>query len=64
MTTEQVKPKLNAILIADMRSERPYRPVWPEEEAREYIKEQNGKHFDPKVVLSFLELQMDKKGEV
>ncbi|MFH2012311.1 MAG: HD domain-containing phosphohydrolase [Pseudomonadota bacterium] len=37
-------------------SERPYRPAWPEEKVREHIKEQNGKHFDPKVVEAFLEL--------
>ncbi|MFA4916418.1 MAG: HD domain-containing phosphohydrolase [Syntrophales bacterium] len=39
-----------------LRSERPYRPAWPEEKAREHIKEQAGKHFDPKVVEAFLEL--------
>lgn len=39
-----------------LRSDRPYRPAWPEEKAREHIKEQTGKHFDPKVVEAFLEL--------
>ncbi|MDP1993433.1 MAG: PAS domain-containing protein [Syntrophales bacterium] len=37
-------------------SDRPYRTAWPEEEAREHIKEQTCKHFDPKVVEAFLEL--------
>jgi len=39
-----------------LRSARPYRPAWPKEKAREYIKEQAGKQFDPKVVEVFLEL--------
>ncbi|MBI3764862.1 MAG: GAF domain-containing protein [Chloroflexi bacterium] len=33
-----------------LRSDRPYRKAWPEEKAREYIREQAGTHFDPKVV--------------
>lgn len=37
-------------------SDRPYRTAWPEEKAREHIREQTGKHFDPKVVEAFLEL--------
>jgi len=39
-----------------LRSVRPYRPAWPEEKAREYIKELSGKQFDPKVVEGFFEL--------
>jgi PAS domain S-box-containing protein len=35
-------------------SDRPYRPAWPEERAREYIREQTGKDFDPRVVELFL----------
>jgi len=38
-----------------LRSDRPYRPGWQEDKAREYIKEQSGKQFDPKVVEVFLE---------
>jgi HD-GYP domain-containing protein (c-di-GMP phosphodiesterase class II) len=38
-----------------LRSERPYRPGWPESKGREYIKKQSGKQFDPKVVEVFLE---------
>lgn len=37
-------------------SDRPYRPAWPKEKVREYILEQAGKHFDPKVVEVFLKL--------
>ena len=39
-----------------LRSDRPYRGAWSWEKARAYIIEQSGKHFDPKVVDSFLEL--------
>ncbi len=36
-------------------SERPYRPGWSEKRALRYIREQAGKHFDPKVVAHFLQ---------
>jgi len=39
-----------------LTSERPYRPAWPEEKALEYIKDQSGKHFDPRAVKLFLSL--------
>ncbi len=39
-----------------LRSDRPYRPAWTEEKAREYIRLQTGTHFDPEVVDSFLRL--------
>jgi PAS domain S-box-containing protein/putative nucleotidyltransferase with HDIG domain len=38
-------------------SERPYRPAWPKAEAREYIKQQAGIHFDPDVVRIFLAME-------
>jgi len=38
-------------------SDRPYRPAWPETKAREYIREQSAKYFDPKVVDAFLGLK-------
>ncbi len=37
-------------------SSRPYRPAWKHQEALDYIRDQSGKLFDPKVVSSFLEL--------
>lgn len=40
-----------------LRSDRPYRPGWPEEDVRAYIQEQSGKHFDPKVVELFFALE-------
>jgi PAS domain S-box-containing protein/putative nucleotidyltransferase with HDIG domain len=39
-----------------LTSERPYRDAWPKEKAREYIKEQAGRHFDPKIVEVFLQI--------
>lgn len=39
-----------------LRSDRPYRQAWAEEEARRYIREQKGQHFDPAVVDAFFEL--------
>jgi PAS domain S-box-containing protein len=36
---------------------RPYRPdAWPEEKVRQYIREQSGKHFDPRLVDAFLKM--------
>ncbi len=40
-----------------LRSDRPYRLAWSDEQVREYIREQAGKHFDPRVAEAFLELQ-------
>ncbi|MCI0474999.1 MAG: GAF domain-containing protein, partial [Anaerolineales bacterium] len=37
-------------------SNRPYRPAWTEERAREHIRAQSGTHFDPRVVEIFLEM--------
>ncbi|HEX2997634.1 MAG TPA: HD domain-containing phosphohydrolase [Anaerolineales bacterium] len=37
-----------------LTSQRPYRQAWSEEETLNYIKEQSGKHFDPKVVATFV----------
>jgi HD-GYP domain-containing protein (c-di-GMP phosphodiesterase class II) len=37
-------------------SDRPYRKAWTNEEALAYIKDQNGKQFDPKVVAAFLKM--------
>ena len=41
-----------------LRSDRPYRPAWTEEKARDYIREQSGKYFDPRVVEAFPELEL------
>lgn len=39
-----------------LTSDRPYRKAWTSEKAKEYIREQAGKHFDPKIVEVFLSL--------
>ena len=37
-------------------SDRPYRPAWSKRDAVDYIENQSGKHFDPKIVPEFLDL--------
>lgn len=45
-----------------LRSDRPYRPAWTDDDAITYIKEQSGRHFDPAVVDAFLDIQrIDKR---
>ena len=39
-----------------LRSERPYRKPWPENEVVAYIIKQSGKHFDPAIVNKFLKM--------
>ncbi len=39
-----------------LTSDRPYRAAWSQAAALEYIREQAGKHFDPKVVEVFLKI--------
>jgi PAS domain S-box-containing protein len=39
-----------------LRSERPYRGAWPEEKVRSFVREESGRHFDPHVVDSFLQM--------
>ena len=57
---EQIPLAARIFAIADvwdaLRSDRPYRRVWPEEQARSYIESQPGKHFDPKVVETLLRM--------
>ena len=38
-----------------LRSDRPYRAAWSDDQAREYIRSQAGTHFDPSVVRAFLD---------
>ena len=39
-----------------LRSDRPYRKAWSDEDARDYIRKQTGIHFDPIVVKAFEEI--------
>jgi putative nucleotidyltransferase with HDIG domain len=54
---EQIPLPARIFAVADvwdaLRSDRPYRPGWEEERAREYIISEAGKHFDPQVVEVF-----------
>jgi PAS domain S-box-containing protein len=44
-----------------LTSDRPYRPAWTHEQAVEYIQDQTGKHFDPGVAETFLQIiRMEK----
>lgn len=42
-----------------LTSDRPYRKAWSKEKTIEYILDQSGKHFDPDVVKTFLELMTE-----
>ncbi len=57
---EQIPLSARIFAVVDvwdaLRSDRPYRKAWSEEDARKYIFRQTGKHFDPKVVESFFKL--------
>ena len=57
---EQIPLAARIFAVADvwdaLTSDRPYRKAWSEEKTLQYIREQAGKHFDPKVVQKFLEI--------
>lgn len=56
---EQIPLAARIFAVADvwdaLTSDRPYRKAWSRTKARNYIRQQAGKHFDPKVVEIFLE---------
>ena len=39
-----------------LTSNRPYRVAWPAEQAKTFIQEQTGQHFDPEVATVFLRM--------
>ncbi len=39
-----------------LRSDRPYRAAWTEEQVREHIRTLSGTHFDPQVIKAFMEM--------
>jgi PAS domain S-box-containing protein/putative nucleotidyltransferase with HDIG domain len=57
---EQIPLEARIFAVADVYdsliTNRPYRQAWPKKQALAYIREQSGKHFDPKVVEVFLNL--------
>ncbi|MCX8024219.1 MAG: GAF domain-containing protein [Thermanaerothrix sp.] len=44
-----------------LTSDRPYRPAWTREQAVAYLREQAGKHFDPRIVEVFLREVLGEK---
>jgi putative nucleotidyltransferase with HDIG domain len=62
LSREQIPLAARIFAVADvwdaLTSPRPYRPAWPQEKALNYIREQAGQHFDPRVVEVFLTLDM------
>lgn len=46
-----------------LTSDRPYKKGWPLEKALDFIKEQDGRHFDPEIVARFME-QLPKIREI
>jgi putative nucleotidyltransferase with HDIG domain len=42
-----------------LRSDRPYRAAWPAARTIQLLKEQSGKHFDPRVVEAFVDMVRD-----
>jgi HD-GYP domain-containing protein (c-di-GMP phosphodiesterase class II) len=64
---EQIPLAARIFAIVDvwdaLTSDRPYRKGWPKQKALNYIREQSGKHFDPKVVDAFLEIFGSEKNE-
>lgn len=39
-----------------LRSDRPYRPSWTVKETLDHIESESGKHFDPEIVVAFLDV--------
>jgi HD-GYP domain-containing protein (c-di-GMP phosphodiesterase class II) len=57
---EQIPLAARVFAIVDvydaLSNDRPYRLAWPKPKVLEYLREQSGKHFDPKIVDAFLQL--------
>jgi putative nucleotidyltransferase with HDIG domain len=55
---EQIPLSARLFAVVDvwdaLRSDRPYRPGWPEEKVREYLRAGRGVHFEPQMVDVFL----------
>jgi len=46
-----------------LMSDRPYRPAWPLDKVKEYIRERSGTEFDPQVVETFFRYMEDEASE-
>jgi putative nucleotidyltransferase with HDIG domain len=62
LSGEQIPLTARIFAVVDvwdaLRSARPYRPGWPMEKVRDYLRDQAWKHFDPTVVDVFLKLAL------
>ena len=63
LTGEEIPLTGRVVAVADvfdaLTTERPYKDAWPIEKAVEFLKEQSGKHFDPKLVELFIGILPD-----
>jgi len=57
---EQIPLSARLFAVVDVfdaiTSDRPYRSAWTKEKALDYLRDQSGKHFDPKVVVEFMKI--------
>ncbi len=60
---EKIPLSARIFAVADvwdaLRSDRPYRPAWSAEQAREHIRKEAGTHFDRAVVDAFLQMELE-----
>jgi len=60
---DQIPLKARIFSVIDvwdaLSSDRPYRSKWPQDKVVNYIREQSGSYFDPKIVPVFMELLND-----
>ena len=58
LTGERIPFSARLFSFADvyeaLTSERPYRPAWRRQDAIQYIESQSGRHFDPKIMPTFM----------
>jgi PAS domain S-box-containing protein/putative nucleotidyltransferase with HDIG domain len=57
---EQIPHAARLFAVVDvwdaLRSDRPYRPAWPDDDVMAYLRERSGSHFDPAAVELFFEI--------
>jgi putative nucleotidyltransferase with HDIG domain len=62
LVAEQIPLAARLFAVVDvwdaLRSDRPYRPAWPAERVRAHMREQSGKHFDPRALECFETLDL------
>ncbi len=62
---EQIPLAARVFAVVDvwdaLSSDRPYRAAWPVERVREYLRAESGRHFDPRVVETFLSLTAEDR---